>query len=297
MESLTMSRCMRVVLAGLCLGAGLGARPASAACPATLADLTRHVEEAEDAFAAIEATAFETAVAAMRSDLSCLVSTPDPRLASSVHGVEALDAYLDQDQGRALLSLRAMVETWPGADLSVDLAPEGGELRAWLTMASRVPPAPRAPVSIPAGHDLVVDGLSARDVPTDRPAVVALVGPYGDLVWSGVFTGPAALPGLGAAEQFAGDAEEEKPRLRRPLLLAAGGLALASAGLWAGALYESRQIGLIGESIAAGQADVGVGDGDSLDALVARTNALGLAGQVTGGLALGGCVVGLVVRW
>lgn len=261
-----------------------------------LSDLSAHIGAAEDAFAGMDTVVFKGAVKAMRDDIACLGSAPDPKLSAAVHEIEALDAYFDQDQGRALLSLRAMVEIWPEASLAADLAPEGGELRAWLAMAARVPRSPRAPRTPPPGHTLLVDGQAASDVPTDRPSLVLLTDPQGLVLWSGLFASAGALPDMGGPSQVEVIPKEER-HIHKPILFAAGGLALVSAGLWAGGLYTAGQVDEVGAAIGKGRSKVGVEDGAAFEALAGRANALGIAGQITGALALGGCAVGLVVRW
>lgn len=277
----------------------------AAACPATPEALDAQVGQAESAFAAIDTVAFKRAVIVLDSSLGCLTGAPDPRLSSRVHEVGALDAFFDQDQGRALLSLRAMLESWPDADLSPELAPPGGELRAWLAMARHMPSTLRAPVALPPGQTLWVDGSPADEVPADRPALIVILGSDGAPVWSGVGTGTAGLPLTRAPSDPATTAQTENiqpqttlpsPPGPRRLLLGAGGMAVASAGLWVGALISSHQVEQAGAAIADGE-DPELEDGADLDALVLRTNALGFAGQVTTGLALGLGVVGLVVRW
>lgn len=282
---------LRTALVGSLL-AWLASREAAALCPASADTIRAEIQEAENAFSAIDTVHFKSAMTSLRADLGCLAELPDPTLAAAVHEVEALDAFFDQDQGRALLSLRAMVEVRPDAELSEDLAPSGGELRAWFTMARHLPTTRRGALELPPGLRLWVDGQESKDLPTDRPALVALLGSDGSLIFSGIVTGPGALP-LPALPPPSAPAA----RPPRRLLLAAGGLAAVSAGLWVGALVEERQVREVGEAIAAGRAEVGVADAQAFDALVGRANALGVAGQVTAGLALGLGGVGLVVRW
>ncbi len=297
--------CAARAAAGASLLFAFGGLDALAACPASAEQLSAEIDAAERAFAAIDTVGFKASVTAMRGSLGCLAAPPDPRLASRVHEVEALDAFFDQEQGRALLSLRAMVEVQPEADLSQDLAPAGGELRAWLSMARHMPTTLRATVTPPAGLTLLVDGVASSDLPADRPALVVLVGADGGVRWSGLSTGLAGLPAMALAPpptpaplpSPTPSPTPDEPREPRRLLRAAGGVALVSAGLWAGALLSAAQVDAVGEAIAAGEPRVGVEDRAAFDQLVTRTNALGVAGQVTGGLALGLGAVGLVVRW
>lgn len=271
----------------------LGAQ--AAACPASVAQLTAMVESAEDAFAANDAIGFTTALDATHEALRCLNSAPPPSLVAVVHEVEALKAYLQRDQGRAMAALRAMRDADQDAQIPEDLAPAGGELQAWWALASTLPTLDYAPVALAPGLRLVVDGRPGDARPVDHLTVLVVLDAQGAVRWSDLLAPGDPIP----AELLAGAALPPPPprRLRAPLLISAGGVALVSGGLWAGALLGKGHLQDAGDRIASNDANVGVADGAAWQSAVKRTNTLGVAGQATAGLAVGLGVLGLAVPW
>lgn len=252
------------------------------------------VESAEDAFAANDAIGFTTALEATQEAVGCLSSAPPPSLVAVVHEVVALNAYLQRDQGRAMAALRAMQEADPTAQIPEDLAPAGGELQAWWALARTLPTMDYTPVALAPGLKLIVDGRPGDARPVDHLAVLVVLDAAGAVRWSGLL-GPAD-PIPDALLAHAAPPPPPPHRSRAPLLISAGGVALASGGLWAGALISQGRLQDAGDRIAS-NADAGVPDGAAWDRAVRRTNTLGAAGQVTAGLAIGLGVLGLVVPW
>lgn len=83
-----------------------------------------------------------------------------------------------------------------------------------------------------------------------------------------------------------------------PLLLAAGGTALVSGGLWAVSLVERGHLLAVNERIAGGATEDEVGmTAEAWSSYHDRTQVLLYASQATTGLALGLGAVGVVVRW
>jgi hypothetical protein len=275
---------LRRWILGLTVGLALAAGPARAAdCASTPAELGEHLGMAWAAFGNMDLAEFATARDAASAALPCLTRTLTPQDAAAWHAVMALDAFAAEDTAATTLSLRAALDADPHFTLPVALAPEGHPLRQAFDDAVALPPSPRAAVALPSGWLLFVDGTRTVTRPTRRPGVYQWVDPAGKV---------QAVAYLGAGEPLpvvAGATLPPVPTPVRhrstPLLIAAGGTAVVSAGLYAGA------------ALSRGAFDATTTRAD-LAPLQARTNGFVVASAGVAVAAAGLGVVGVVgVPW
>lgn len=180
--------------AGWCLLVAAWGGVVQAACPSTQGQVEAQASAAAVSFSRMDTTGFDASRDAMREGVACLLERPSAATAAAVHLAEALAWFQVNDRARTLASIQAMVESDPEATLSGALAPTGGQLRLWFDEARARPPAARAPVTLPAGWSLVVDGEAAAGIPSDRPAVVVVLRENGQVWWSGLLPAGGAVP-------------------------------------------------------------------------------------------------------
>ncbi len=276
----------------------LTAADARAACPSTADEVTRQAVEAADAFARLDEQGFGAARDSMREGLTCLADVPSPAQSALVHQAEVLAWFQARDRERAMAAARSMRESDPARELSEDLAPPGGELSTWLREVSDDAADTRVPQTVPLGCALLVDGVPRDSLPADRPSLVVLFGPEHEVAWSGLLPPGAGVPVIPALS-LAGAAPPAAPRRPgRATLIAAGGSAVASAGLWAAAFLSRRELLTLQNQIALGYSSAEIGmDGEAASALYGRTQALFVAAEVGSGLSLGLGGLGLVLSW
>jgi len=129
------------------------------------------IEDAEEAFVAMEEGAFDRAAAEARAMLGCQEEPLTPVLCAGVHRVMALEAFVGGDDDATVLSLSAMLATQPGYQLSDEIAPPGSPLRASLESARQFSTDDPFPLKPPAEGWLTVDGRRAMSAPSGRPFV------------------------------------------------------------------------------------------------------------------------------
>lgn len=227
----------------------LGARALAAPCPipATALDLGAGLSAADAAYAAMDAEGFAARRDEARAALDCLAEPLTPMDVAAVHRLEALDGYLARDEVRTFSAYRAALAAQPAYRLPSAIAPAGNRLATLYEQAKAAGPPQRVAVAMPPDTQLFVDGVRAGDRPTDRPAVVQLVGADGrilDTAWLGV---EAPLPDWSsfAPSPPAEEASAPLPAApvaparhgpSLPLLGGAGLSALAAGGLYGWAL-------------------------------------------------------------
>lgn len=249
----------------------IAAEPACAV-PRLQSELETALDGAEHSWG-VDTASFNMSADASVSVLACLTTTIPPALAARVHRVEGLRAFAVRDAVRARAAFAAARAIDPGYRFPDTMVPADNPLRTAYDEATpdiRTSPVPRAR----KGTHLHLDGVETNLRPTDRAVVFQIVDDGG--AKGGAWLMPeATLPPY--ARPMDGT--------RTPLLLAAGGCALAGLGAYAGALavHDATFTATNLESVQAGQT--------TANGLVATSAALGVTAV---GLGAAAFVVG---RW
>ena len=228
----------------LALLASLAAQAAPCDAPVSPTELAAQTQEATLAWATLDEDGFVEAVAGIESSLPCVDAPLSAEQAAAVHRMRGLRAFLASDADGADASFRSAAQADPSYTVSDKVAPEGGRLWRLITPAAEADGDPGAPLETLDGAAVWVDGLAGGRRATDRPAVVQ-VGQGDTVAWSHLlepgesFAPPAAalasLPPAPPSEPPGSARPPRAPRKRDgldPVWIAAGGSAVASAGLF-----------------------------------------------------------------
>lgn len=227
-----------------------------AACPSDNARLEPELDRLEAA-----PPGFLDAYSALRAELHCLGEPATPEVAAKWHRLRALAAFTRADDDAVLAAFRAAQAAQPGYVLPLAVAPEGHPLRGLYGRAAASDPAELVPVDLPRRSHLIVDGSGGAAVPVDRDALVQQV--RGDTVfWTRTLPAGTPLPELVVPERRGGWA----------WWAGSGAAAVASAGLWAGALSHRAAVDRATEPLARSELD-------AVERHQKAGNALGYAAQ------------------
>lgn len=237
---------------------------------ASSARLVLVLEDAEAAFARLDLEGFQAATDEAATLVPCLEATLSREQAARYHRVQGLRAWLVRDLDRSRLAFLAARAIQPDWRFPVELVPEDHPTRE-AYMALPLEELVTAPVDVPDGARLVVDGRVSTLRPVNLPAVLQLQDELGGLRWS-VYAGPGeALPDW--PQDLA--AGRDRHPWRIPLVAGSAGSAALSGVLVALAAGSAARYH---------DADTPV---EALDGLRTRTNGLLVASAAAGGLALG----------
>jgi len=195
---------------------------ALADCPGPIPPrgLVQRAAEAEAAFVALDAGAFDAAIAAMESEVACLGAPLSPEQAARVHAARALSAYLHGDEVRTIAAYQAAL----GADASVaqpDGLDAGHPIRMERRLAEKLPANEVLALEPAEGERLLVDGHLQDARVLQQPALLQRV--RGDAVLdSALLRMDAPLPPWAPLAP-----ERLSPEQRRKVWL--GGLTTASS--------------------------------------------------------------------
>lgn len=225
----------------LALLASLAAHAAPCDAPVTPTELAAQADEATLAWATLDEDGFVEAVDAIDGSLPCLDAALSTEQAAAVHRVRGLRHFLDSEPDRASAAFRAAAEADPGYAVSDRVAPQGGKLWRLITDAGSVDGEVGRPLTTEDGTEAWVDGLQGGRRASDRPAIVQL-GRVDQVSWSHLlepgqaFAPPtAAVAALPPADDPPSAPPPVAPPSRKgvdPVWIAAGGSAVASAGLF-----------------------------------------------------------------
>ncbi len=244
--------------------------------PSQRADVALGVEQATQAFRQLDREGFAAYRDRLIAVLPCLAEPLQPGDAASIHGLMALSAFLDKDDGGSVASLHAAVRSDPTFDLPAELFPDGHPLRLHLQVARSLQPGALRPLPQPAQGELSVDGVFATHAPGDRPSV---------LQWTVELT-PRDTLYLVAGEPMPPWGPVPRGDQRRPwgLVTAAGVGVAAAGGLYA--LAGSSHTRFLDPATPY----------EELAGLQLRANALSVASVGTGLLTIG-LGTAAVIRW
>jgi hypothetical protein len=146
---------------------------ALAGCDArTLGDA---VTRAESAFVEMDEGAFVTASSDARVTVDCLADVLTPVQVAGFHRVNALQAFLRGDHGRATLDFRAVLGTQPGYQLPQEIAPAGHPLRRDFEASAQYAEGEPFALPTPSSGWLLVDGQRSTRAPGGRPFLLQWV--------------------------------------------------------------------------------------------------------------------------
>ncbi len=168
-------------MVSLLLIAGLSAQAATCAHPTRATDLQRALNEAMAAYAALDIAAFDRARADATTTLECLGEPVSPPLAAAAHRAEAIAAFVQDDLQGTRSAFRSALVLQPAYRMPEDVLPPGSPLQALYEEARQLGPGPDEPASLAVGLTLLVDGADQGGVPAERPAIVQVVAPDGQV--------------------------------------------------------------------------------------------------------------------
>ncbi len=227
--------------------------------PARTHELANALTEAETAYLDMDEDGFLSITTSAQLTLECLGEPITPFDAAAYHRLIALDAFLAGDDGATVMAFRASLAAQPRYLLPSSIAPPGNPLAVLYDQASEPYEANRVALPPPEGMVMLMDGARGTARPTARPVIVQLIGPDGGVAWNGylgphdpnpdwfslgfdVTERPEAPPPSSRDDdrrtssdtniRVARQLPKPTPGRTKPLLLAAGGAAVA-----AGALY------------------------------------------------------------
>lgn len=235
---------MKPLLIGLLLLILPGAaRAQGCPSPATDEQVAAQAEAAAEAFfVTADKAQFEAAVANMRAQLACLAEPISPETAASLHLAGALEALVEGRDRAIALSLHAARSTSPAFSLTEEQAPNGNPLRVALEDAEGMVLSDSTPVPRPECVSLHVDGHQSEGWISERPAVVQLIAPDGEVL-SSHYLEPGAVPpttSYTCPQRRVGDAGEGPSSSTGRRVLIGSGAALAAGSAGAFALLASR---------------------------------------------------------
>jgi len=248
------------------------------------------LEAAEGAYSRADLPAYRQAMDEVAPALSCLDEPTTRSLCARLHRVMGLHHFLERELDAELASFAAARHVQPGYRLPTDLIPEGNPVRDHYLAVSIDDPTfvdlPR-----PASGYLTLDGREGLLRPTSWPTVAQHLGDDGGVLDTWYLAPGAPAPDYPVEQpppevELLPDAPAARSpaRLRTPLLVTAGGCALASAVALGVALASSDRYH-----------DPQTTDVDELERLRSRTNLSTRMSVVLGGAAVGTGAAAVVV--
>lgn len=199
---------------------------AAPVCPASVAEVTAAVADAEQAFVRLDRTGLDRSLADAAAELACMTSPIPPTLAARLHRAKALAAFVAGDEPGARRALYAARVVDPVGDYPSGLLPADHPLRGLLVNAVLGTPA-SAPIPAPAQGSVWFDGRISLSRPSDRPTVFQRTGPKGEVVDGAWLSPDEALPTFDLAKS-----EAATKAVGPSVFLASGaGAALVASGV------------------------------------------------------------------
>lgn len=203
-------------------------RAVAAACPSTGSGLDETLSLAEVAFSTLDGARLASRAAEAVSEAACLTDRPARPTIARLHRVEGLAAFVEHND-RAASAFDAARAIDPAYSFPDRLVPAGTPA-ATLYASATTSPGTTTPVSAPRDGLLEVDGQPATGRPTDRPALVLVVGVDGVVTASGYVWPDDPMPAYQPAEIGAAPASRAHPKGPNHALLAVAGASLLAAG-------------------------------------------------------------------
>ncbi len=258
-----------------------------------LGDVEQALTDAEAAYAARNRDSVHANVSLALDRLRCLQGEVNVAAAARIHRAVGLDGVVMKNDTGAVAAFAAARAIEPSYDYTAAMAPEGSALRTHYTSAKAVAVTPPAPLEIPENLKVRIDGASAAERPTWRPAVVQGFDTTGKVLVSGWYASDAALtlpvpPEIVDAPLVVDTTmkvDNRPPGPNRALLIGAIGAVVAGGALYGAAWVTNGQY----ENAA---------DGDDTEGIIATNHALTISAfSVAGAGAITGVLAVATGRW
>lgn len=254
------------------------ATAAQAACENAISsiDVARAISVSEVSFIEEKADEFRASRETIQAWIPCLSTPMSSAQVVSLYKMEALHAFLNEDEAGTRAAFRGLLTTSPSYSLSESIAPFDHPLQVTFEAVMSDPSGEVTAIRAPRSGAVWVDGVEeAEAVPTDRPYLFQYVGEAGDVAISAYMQPGDELPRYGR-----GGGRRD---LRAPLLVTAGAAAVVAGGtLWWGirreAAFKDPQT-----------------PQEDLDAIRRQTNALGAISLGAGLVAAGSGAAAIIV--
>ncbi|MCB9779913.1 MAG: hypothetical protein H6742_15220 [Alphaproteobacteria bacterium] len=222
-----------------------GAAHAACETPVDSLALEQAVSTAHAAFQSMDGAELQRQREALLEALPCADRALPPSLAAGVHSVDALVAFVLEDDARVVNSLRSALRADPAFTLDPILPSSDHPLHARLEAARGLGAGAEQPLREAADTRFIVDGHVRAEAPADRPTVLQQQQQEGLVVATVYLSARAPLPdwasptpgpvGPTTAGEAAALPADSSPRGRRPwaLVAATGATAAAAGGLYA----------------------------------------------------------------
>ena len=239
----------------------------------SLDELRDAYKRGEAAFANLDIEGLEGASGDAEEALPCLNEPIQPLDVAAYHRLMGLNAFAEQDHDRMKGEFHAARKLEPGYQVPAEVAPEGHPMIEAYNQATISDESDLQLPYPPEGGYVSVGGVQGAPRPSKSPVIVQVFDAEGELKHTAHYAPGELMPEWGPPPIDAGPSV--------PLIAAAGGTAVAAAGMYAAAWYSNGQFW-----------DQDTPD-DELAGLRARTNALAYSslGAAVVSLGLGTVVV------
>jgi hypothetical protein len=224
------------VAAFVLAAASVAAPPARAACsaPTPQSELVLSLDVAERALLNLDAETFTSTLDRVMLSVDCLAEPADPTFALRLHQLVGVRHFMAGDERLAAAAFAAARQTVPDAPLPKSLAPEGHRMRGLYGLI----PTDNSPVEAltpPRQGSYRVNGAPALTRSAELPALVQHLSDDGRVLWTAYLYPNNPTPWVEPARRAAPVEDAAGPTTpSRAPLIAAGSLALVSAGLYVG---------------------------------------------------------------
>lgn len=261
-------------------------------CPSSSAQLAAHVAVTFEAFNDTDQVAYLAGRDRVFASLDCLDGRISSGLAADVHAVLALDAFIARRPDVAVAALRSYADLRPDAPLAARVMMPPA-LSALADEAESLPQSPEQ--ALPGGVGFHIDGISVGSWRPERVAVVqAFATDASGRVWTDRIPLGGPVPVAPAwVEVVSSAADPQVQRGGRAWWWASGVGALASGGLWWGALREQAAF----DDYASRERPLPPSLQQEVQSTADRANRLGAAAQVSSALTVGLSTVALIVAF
>jgi hypothetical protein len=203
---------------------------AAPVCPASAAEFSSALEDAEKAFARMDPLALTASLSDAEAELACTEGPLPPVAAARLHRVKALAHFVAGNEVEARRALYAARVLDPAGGYPASVVAADHPIHA-LEPAPSAQPAPFVAVPAPASGTVSFDGHPGLQRPADRPTVYQITGPRGATLQGAYVVSDAALPPFPtAALPTATRTVARTPHTSVPLAIA-GAVGLLGAGV------------------------------------------------------------------
>lgn len=139
--------------------------------PSTPGEVAAAARAVEDAFVALDLSAFEAATADLALRSGCISAPLSPEQAARVHTAGALAAFLEEDEVRTIAAFQAALAAQPELELA-DGIDRGHPIRMEVRLAEKLPRNPAKELEPADGESLLIDGHLSNQFVPEQPILV-----------------------------------------------------------------------------------------------------------------------------